>query len=215
MPDFDFSSLNIGKLVVLLLAVSLHESAHAFVADMCGDSTARDRGRVTLNPLKHLDPIMSVLLPAFLVFGPYPYIFAAGKPVPVVKERLRKPARDFALIAVAGPLTNILLALICTGLFVGFCKAGDGSLVAQWLRFGILINILLAIFNMIPIPPLDGSRFLAYLLPRPIQNVWYRLDLVGFVVLIALFITGILGRILEQTFKPTWDWWTDTYGKWL
>lgn len=215
MPDFDFSQLNIGKFVILLLAVSLHESAHAFVANACGDSTAKQLGRVTLNPIPHLHPVMSVLLPGFIIFAGYPFIFGAGRPVPVVKENLRNPARDFALIAVAGPLTNVALVLLSTVLFVLFAKAGSDSLVAQLLRFGILINLLLAIFNMIPIPPLDGSRFVAYLLPRPVQNVWYRLDAIGFLILIVFFFTGVLGKILDQTFRPAWSWWTDTYGKWL
>ncbi|MFG0319120.1 MAG: site-2 protease family protein [Planctomycetota bacterium JB042] len=220
-----FTALNFGKLAILLLAVALHEAAHAFVANACGDGTAKARGRVTLNPIPHLDPVMSVLLPALLLFSGSPFIFGAGKPVPVVKENLRHPARDFALIAVAGPLTNLLQALIFTGLFVQFGKAGSAELASQLFRFGIFINILLAIFNLIPIPPLDGSRFLAYLLPRPVQSIWYRLDAVGFLVLILLMVwappnhwgleNSALQQILRSTFEPTWDWWTDTYGGWL
>ena len=215
MPEFEFTTVNFGRFAVLLLAVSLHESAHAFVATWCGDRTAKERGRVTLNPLKHLDPVMSVILPAFLLFSSLPYVFGAGKPVPVVKENLRKPARDFALIAIAGPLTNVLLALVFTGLFVKFGRAGGADLTSEVLRFGMRINILLAIFNMIPIPPLDGSRFVAYLLPGPLQQLWYRLDLIGFLILIVLLVTGVIQKILEKTYAPAWAWWNTKCGEWM
>ncbi len=213
LNQFDFSATNIGEFVILLLAVSLHESAHAYVADWLGDPTARRLGRVTLNPVKHLDLIMSVLIPALLVFSNSQFIFGAGRPVPVQPQRLKKPDRDFALVALAGPLSNLLQVLFFSAVYVLLRRAGvleltdEDRLFRSWLTFGILINLLLAFFNLIPIPPLDGSRFLAYLLPKPVQPFWYSLDRFGFIILIVLFFTHVLQNVLDATYRPTYSWW--------
>ena len=220
MPEFEFSQRTIGKLVVLLLAISLHESAHAFVAYWLGDRTGKERGRVTLNPLPHLHPIMSVLLPAYLILGNLPYIFGAGRPVPVSIENLKKPGRDFALIALAGPATNILLALLISGVWI-YLIGGDQPILKNdapalyWLRFGVMINILLACFNLIPIPPLDGSRLLAFFLPGPLRRAFYALDAVGFLLLLALMFTGALNTILMNTYYPLFNWWYDLCLSWI
>lgn len=213
--SFTFDGLHIGRFLVLLLSVSLHESAHAFTADALGDDTARRQGRVTLNPAAHLHPVMSVLLPALLIFGNYPFVFGAGRPVPVVASNFRRPTLGFALVAVAGPLTNVLLAVVSTVALVAFFEAGASDLAAQWLRFAILLNLLLAVFNLIPVPPLDGSRVVALFLPRALRKAWYALDAYGFLILVVLFVTGVLGDVLARTYRPLWNWWTETYGQWM
>jgi len=220
VPEFDISSVTIGKLVVALFAISLHESGHAFVAHWLGDDTGRNRGRVTLNPLPHLHPIMSVLLPAFLILTNSPYIFGAGRPVPVSVDKLKNPGRDFALIAFAGPAVNLLLALLISLLWI-FLIHGDQPIVGSghpalyWLRFGVMINILLACFNLIPIPPLDGSRLLAFFLPGPVRRAFYSLDAVGFVILVALLLTGMMNSILMVTYSPLFNWWYDFCLSWI
>lgn len=216
MPELHIDALTLGKLAILLLAVSLHESAHAFVADVLGDSTARRLGRVTLKPWRHLDPIMSVLLPGILLLTHAPFIFGAGKPVPVVMENLRHPERGFALVAVAGPLSNIVqAALFSVGRVYLGGELGSADTWTVLLNFGITINLLLAFFNLIPVPPLDGSRLVAYLLPTPIQRLWYRLDPIGMLIIIALFFTGVLQMIMSATFRPAWLWWTDMVHHWV
>ena len=220
----NIGTLEIGKVVVLLLAVSLHESAHAYVAVWRGDPTPALLGRKTLNPIPHLHWLMSVLLPAFLIFANPGFVFGAGRPVPIVPGNMKVPDRDAALVAIAGPATNLLLTLVCTALLVAGLKTGvlenqtEGSMLhhaGNWLRFGIWINLLLMFFNLIPLPPLDGSRFLAYLLPTPMKRLWYRLDAVGFVLLIVLLVTGYLQLVMNETFKPTYDWWTSLYPDWV
>ena len=220
MPELDISAITVGKLGVLLLAISLHESGHAFVASWLGDDTGKSRGRVTLNPLPHLHPIMSILLPAFLLLTNSHYIFGAGRPVPVSIDKLKHPGRDFALIALAGPAVNIVLALLISGTWI-FLIQGDEAIldsdhpVLYWLRFGIRINILLACFNLIPIPPLDGSRLLAFFLPGPIRRAFYSLDVIGFVILVALMFTGVLRTILMATYYPLFNWWYDLCLSWI
>lgn len=220
-PMFDDSHItpyNVGKLVILVLSVSLHESAHAYTADRLGDPTARQLGRVTLNPLAHLDLVMSVLLPALLIFSNAPFIFGAGKPVPVQRYHLRNPARDFALIAVAGPLSNVVLSLMFTGLMVVSIQTGlmeAASTSHLWLVFGVWINLVLAFFNMIPVPPLDGSRLLAYVLPASIRPSFYALDRIGFLLLLVLIFTNVLQRVMAVTFEPVYAWWYHAYHQWL
>lgn len=220
MPELDFLSLVAGKLLVLMLAVALHESAHAYVGHWLGDDTPKKHGRVTLNPWPHLHPIMSILLPAVLLYMNQGFIFGAGRPVPITLDKLRHPSRDFALVALAGPATNIVLAVLFTGAYV-LLRRGDepilelSSIVAQCFRFGIMLNVLLAFFNMIPVPPLDGSRIVAYLLPGPLKRFWYSLDPIGFVILVVLFFTGMLRWILERTYYPVFNWWQDIYTGWM
>lgn len=220
---YTFGPIELGKFVMLLLAVSLHESAHAYVATWCGDDTPRSLGRRTLNPVSHLHPIMSVLLPAVFIFGHFPYLFGAGRPVPIQPSRMRKPDRDAALVALAGPATNLLLTILCTALLVAGLKTGVLTSLSgdtpkhwagEWLRSGIQINLILMCFNLIPVPPLDGSRFLAYLLPGPIKRLWFSLDAVGFVILIVLLYFRIIQRIMDATYLPLWGWWKDLYGRW-
>jgi Zn-dependent protease len=199
-----------GVIVILLLSLSWHEAAHAWVADKRGDPTARSLGRVTLNPLKHLDPFLSVVLPT-LMYMMLGVAFGGGKPVPINVMNFRNRARDFMLVALAGPFSNLLLALLFCVLYVVSVWTGilptefipspygaatpdpptmmsPGSISEAWLTTGIMINLLLALFNLIPVPPLDGSRVIGWLLPRGLQRYWYALDRIGiFVVLLLVF----------------------------
>ncbi len=204
----------LGQIVVLLLSIAFHEAAHAFVADRLGDSTARQLGRVTLNPIVHLDLFLSIILPAVLIWSGSSIVFGGGKPVPVNRMNLKHPARDFALISVAGPLSNVALTLVFTALFVvsqRFHLAEWGSTSADWLRYGISINLMLAVFNMLPIPPLDGSRFLAYLLPSNLRHAFYGLDRFGLLIVVVLMYTRVIDLVMRNTFVPINQWWAQLY----
>jgi Zn-dependent protease len=155
---------------------------------------------------------MSVLLPGLLIFSNSPFIFGAGKPVPVQPHKLKNPQRDFALIALAGPASNLVLALVFSVLMVVMLRTGlvrHDSVSWGWLFTGIQLNLLLAVFNALPIPPLDGSRFLAYLLPRQVQGKFYGLDRYGFMILLVLIVTGMLSQVMDFTYRPIALWWFD------
>ena len=181
--------------VVLILSLSFHEAAHAWTADRLGDSTARRLGRLTLNPLAHIDWIGSVLFPLLAIYSNLPLIGWA-KPVPVQWSNLRSPRRDFAVVALAGPVSNLILAI--GGALCLFAIAGSpvgGGLAATWLTIVIELNVLLAVFNLIPVPPLDGGNVLAGFAPESIARVVDALRPYGFLILYALMLTGILGAI--------------------
>jgi len=204
---------------VLLLSISLHESAHAFVADRLGDDTPRRLGRVTWNPLPHLHPLGSILLPALLIFSGSGYLFGAGRPVPVTMDRLRHPTRDFMLVALAGPFSNLLIALVATLLFVAVKRTGllvDHRLAYHAFGTAIQLNVFLAVLNSLPIPGLDGSRLVGYLLPRSLQSIFYRLDAIGIIILIVLFFfTDVIEAVFAATAVPLLDWWSDVYIGWM
>lgn len=223
---FQVTTLKLWTLAVLVASVSLHESAHAYVAVACGDDTPIRQGRRTLNPLRHLDPFMSVILPALLLFSQYPYVFGAGRPVKVSPENMRVPDRDFALVAIAGPAMNALLVVLFTAIHVvgkhqGWSSSADpasgdpAAMVGYVMREAIALNIILMVFNLIPIPPLDGSRIVAYLLPNVFKRLWYSLDAIGFVVLVVLLLTGMLNRVFLSIYVPIRNWWVTFYGAWL
>ena len=174
-------------LFVLFFAVILHECAHGWVAYKCGDSTAKDAGRLTLNPLKHIDPLGTFIVPFVLrSLGVMPLGWA--KPVPVNFANLRNPRRDMILVSLAGPLANLLLALAFRELAIL-----TANLVLQeiWVT-AVVLNILVAVFNLLPVPPLDGSRVLAGLLPVPLAHRFARLEPFGIVILIVLLNVGLL-----------------------
>ncbi|MEH6631961.1 MAG: site-2 protease family protein [Halopseudomonas aestusnigri] len=183
----------------VLLAVTLHEAAHAYVAKMLGDDTASKLGRVSLNPVKHIDPFGTILLPSMLILFGSPFVLGWAKPVPVAFGRLRNPKRDMIFVAIAGPISNLLIALVAAiGMWV---IGGDLIRPVGWLdenfRNAIFINCILAVFNMIPIPPLDGGRVLTGLLPTPLAIKFARLERFGMLVLIGLiFILPMIGRQL-------------------
>ncbi len=180
----------------VLIAITFHEAAHGFVAWRLGDDTAYVRGRVTFNPLRHVDPVGTVLVPLLLYLSPAPFIFGWAKPVPVAFHRLHQPRRDMILVAAAGPGINFALAILAALLL--HVSVLLPSSLAAWLDFNlahaILINLLLAIFNMLPLPPLDGGRVAVGVLPRQLAIPLARLERFGlFIVIGAIFLLPMLG----------------------
>jgi len=178
-----------------LLAIMCHEFAHAYVANRRGDATAAEHGRLTLNPLAHIDPVGTLLLPLILVFTRSPVIFGWARPVPVNFSRLRDPRRDMALVGVAGPMANLLLAVVVAQIMKAVA-AGASEITLFVLVQLLMTNIFLAIFNLIPVPPLDGSRVAMGLLPVPAARMLARLEPYGMFLLVALLYTGMLQQVI-------------------
>lgn len=191
-------------LVVLISSLSVHEAAHAFAADRLGDPTARHLGRLSLNPAVHVDPIGTLLFPVIAYITGVPLIGWA-KPVPVDMRYLKHPKRDFALIAAAGPASNLVMAVIgSAALQLTRAAAGPGDIVGNTLTNPLvtlffmfaIVNVLLAVFNMIPVPPLDGGNVLLGILPPGPTRIVEQMRPYGFLILYALMLTGALSRLL-------------------
>jgi Zn-dependent protease len=183
----------------ILIAVILHEIAHGLVARWFGDDTAARAGRLTLNPIKHVDPVGTVLLPLLLTLINAPYLFGWAKPVPVNFLNLRNPKRDSVFVALAGPLTNVLLAVL-SALVIRVAGAGSPGtsppLIAIAALMSLQFNVVLAVFNLMPILPLDGGRVLFGLLPREPARAFARLEPYGMLIVMVLLFTGTLNAVL-------------------
>ena len=177
----------LAQLVALVLALTLHEFAHALMGHYLGDSTAKDQGRLTLNPLSHIDPFATLALPLLLILVGSPVVFAAAKPVPFNPWAVRGGRWGAALVALAGPFTNLLLAIF----FALFARLLPFSPISATF-FGalIIVNVGLFVFNMIPFPPLDGSRLLYAVAPEGLRDVMDRIERSGFIVLMAVMLLG-------------------------
>ncbi len=189
--------------IPLIFAITLHEAAHAFAARYFGDNTAYMMGRMTLNPIKHIDPIWTLLVPLVLVLMSSPFVFGAAKPVPVNFGALRNPKRDSIWVALAGPLANFAMMagwaiVVKVALLMGAEASNGGPLayIALVAQAGIVVNVLLMIFNLFPLLPLDGGRVVAGLLPPKLAYSYSRLEPYGMFILIALLITGAFGSIM-------------------
>jgi len=182
---------------IFFYAVILHEYAHGWMADKLGDPTARKLGRLTLNPMKHVDPVGTVFLPAVLFFLNSPVIFGWAKPVPVNFLNLRHPKRDMMWVGIAGPIVNIALAVFFSQLLKLPFSAPDIKII----QTAVVINLVLAVFNMIPIPPLDGSRLLMGLLPNRIAIFYSRLENYGMLIVLLLLYAGLFDALVWPVVK--------------
>ncbi len=179
--------------IILIFSAIVHEVAHGLMAEKLGDDTAREQGRITLNPIPHIDPFGSLLLPLLLLMAGSPIVFGAARPVPVDFESLRPKKLGMALVALAGPLSNFLLAILfVVPIKLNLVNAISGPILLK----AILINLVLGVFNLIPIPPLDGSKILASFLPDSAMAKILELERWGFILVILFLYSGLLNLVL-------------------
>jgi Zn-dependent protease len=208
--------------IPMVLAVTLHEVAHGLVANRLGDPTARLLGRLTLNPLAHVDPFGTIILPLVLIFLHTGFLFGYAKPVPIVESNLNHPRRDMVFVAAAGPLSNLLQAFIYMSILHGVLSASHGAfpsgslsgqafhLMASICKMGIEINVVLCIFNLIPLPPLDGGRVLVGLLPHDAARAVSRIEPYGVLIVMGLIIldpfVGVMSRLVWPVMGDLSSW---------
>lgn len=191
------------QITVLVFGVIVHEVSHGFVAYKLGDPTAKQMGRLTLNPLPHIDPFMSIILPAILIFTHAGFIIGGAKPVPINPMYFKHQKRDIMLTGLAGPVSNLLIAILAV-LVLKLTKimpamASNG--LNMFLYYSVIINVVLAVFNLLPIPPLDGSKVLAFFLSPSLERAYLRLEPFGMWILILLLATGLLNHIFSPVFN--------------
>jgi Zn-dependent protease len=202
MQELSLPQILAVSILPVLFAITVHEVAHGWVAKRFGDPTAQRLGRLTLNPLKHIDPVGTVLIPAVLLLLKSPFLFGWAKPVPVTWENLRHPKRDMIFVAAAGPAANLLMAL-GWGLLakLGTMLPPDWNWAALPMQLmgeiGIFINVLLMVFNLLPLPPLDGGRVAVGLLPGRLAWQLSRVEPYGFFILLGLMLTGLLWVVIH------------------
>ncbi len=202
MGGLDFTQILV-QFTILIASLTFHEAAHAWTANQLGDPTARLLGRLTLNPAVHIDPIGTVVFPLVAMITGFPLIGWA-KPVPVDMRHLRHPRRDFAIVAIAGPISNLLLATVGALVFRAVVdpeSAQASDMLANGLFLFVMLNVLLAVFNMIPIPPLDGGNVLMGVLPESMAAMVEQLRPWGFLLIYALMLTGVLSMIIAPVFR--------------
>jgi Zn-dependent protease len=209
------------QLLILLLAISVHESAHAWMALRCGDDTAAKLGRISLNPVRHIDPVGTLLLPVMLLLARAP-VFGWAKPTPVDVRKLRNPQRDHMLVTLAGPVSNLLVAgLMMVGLAIAVRTLGDGARTAAYasllgdletaskaphfpimftLVFGAFLNAFLGVFNLIPVPPLDGGQIMLQILPPGVAYRYAAIRPFGFMIVLALAFLDVLKYLVLPIF---------------
>ena len=182
----------VGVIALVIWSITTHEVAHAWVANRCGDDTAKQLGRITLNPLPHIDVFLTILMPVMLIMT-LGIGLGGAKPVPVLPWRMRNPRRDMALVAAAGPISNILIAAILAALLSALVNSGfwmKDAMGVTVLGGAIWINLVLAAFNLFPLPPLDGSRIVAYFLRGELLMLWHRIERIGLFILIGLLLAA-------------------------
>lgn len=205
--DFSLQTIVLWA-VPVVFAITLHEAAHGYVARMFGDRTAELQGRITLNPLKHIDPVGTILVPGALLLaarylGGPPFIFGWAKPVPVNFGNLRDPKRDMLWVAVAGPLANLAMAILWALLLKAALPAGAAE-TSPWLemaKIGISINLLLMALNLLPVPPLDGGRIAVSLLPMSAARAFARIEPYGLFIILGLLAFGVLNDVMRPVFR--------------
>jgi Zn-dependent protease len=182
-------------LAILIVSLTIHEAAHAWTANRLGDPTARQLGRLSLNPIVHIDPIGTLVMPLLSAFSPIP-LLGWAKPVPVDMRFLRHPRRDFMIIAAAGPISNLLQACVLAAVFRALYPTNATDLFPAVLKYAVEMNLRLAFFNLIPVPPLDGGNVLAGLVPESAARLLDQVRQFGFIVLYALMLSGILTQLI-------------------
>lgn len=198
--------------IPVLFAITIHEVAHGWVANMLGDKTAKMLGRLSLNPIKHIDPIGTIAVPIAMVVLQTGFVFGWAKPVPVNARNFKSPRKDMAIVAAAGPISNLFMAVFWVFIFKLGASVIPDQAIAQGImamgRAGIIINLILFVFNLFPIPPLDGSKVLAGFLPQSLANLMDKIEPYGLFIVLGLVYLGVLNTIMD----PVLNFFLNTIG---